>query len=91
LAGRTRGSGEVLRLEVLDVELGDALAHGLQNIFSRAWNKIRKPTTAGEITELLKGDLDQGGPPFQGKDAADWLQNANNREAGETGKLASWP
>jgi hypothetical protein len=54
-------------------------------------NKIRKPTTAGEITELLKGDLDQGGPPFQGKDAADWLQNANNREAGETGKLASWP
>jgi hypothetical protein len=67
LAGRTRGSGEVLRLEVLDVELGDALAHGLQNIFSRALNKITKPSTAGEITEILKGDPDQGDRPSKEK------------------------
>jgi hypothetical protein len=66
-AGRTRGPGEVLRLEFLDVELRDTLAHGLQNIFSRALNKIRKPTTAGEITELLNGDLDQGDRPSKKK------------------------
>jgi hypothetical protein len=30
-------------------------------------NKIRKPTTAGEITELLKGDLDQGDRPSMEK------------------------
>jgi len=45
---------------------------------SRALNKIRKPSTAGEITELLNGDLDQGDCPFQEKDVADWLQNAED-------------
>jgi hypothetical protein len=67
LVGRIRGPGEVPRLEVLDVELRDGLAHGLQNIFSRALNKIRKPTTAGEITEILKSDLDQGDRPSKEK------------------------
>jgi hypothetical protein len=45
---------------------------------SRALNKIRKPSTAGEITELLNGDLDQGDHPFQEKDVADWLQDAED-------------
>jgi hypothetical protein len=67
LVGRTRGLSEVLRLEVLEVELRDALGHGIQNIFSRALNKIRKPTTAGEIVEILKGDLDQGDRPSKEK------------------------
>ena len=45
---------------------------------SRAMNKIRKPSTAGEITELLNRDLDQGDRPFQETDVADWLQNAED-------------
>jgi hypothetical protein len=33
----------------------------------RALNKIRKPSTAEEITELLNRDLDPGDRPFQAK------------------------
>lgn len=40
---------------------------------SRALNKIKKPSTAGEITELLNRDLEQGDRPFQEKDVAEWL------------------
>jgi len=50
----------------------------LSEHISRVLNKIRKPSTAGEITELLNGDLDQGDRPFQEKDVADWLQNAED-------------
>jgi hypothetical protein len=41
-------------------------------------NKIKKPSTAGEITELLNGDLDQGDRPFEETDVADWLHNAED-------------
>lgn len=41
----------------------------------RALNKVRKPSTAGEITELLNSDLDVGDRPFRTKDVAEWLQN----------------
>jgi hypothetical protein len=44
----------------------------------RALNKIRKASTACEITELLNLDLDQGDRPFQEKDVADWLQNSEH-------------
>jgi hypothetical protein len=43
---------------------------------SRALNKIKKPSTAGEITDLLNRDLEQGDPAFQEKDVADGSQNA---------------
>ncbi len=45
----------------------------LSEHISRALNKIKKPSTAGEITELLNGDLDQGDRPFQETDIAEWL------------------
>ena len=38
----------------------------------RALNKIRKPSTAGEITELVNRDLDVEERPFQVKDVAEW-------------------
>jgi hypothetical protein len=40
----------------------------------RALNKIRKPSTAGEITELLNRDLDLEDRPFQEKDVEEWLR-----------------
>ena len=40
----------------------------------RALNEIRKPSTAGEITELLNRELDLGDRPFEAKDVAEWLQ-----------------
>jgi hypothetical protein len=45
---------------------------------SRALNKIKKPSTAGEITELLNRELDQGDRPFQERDVAEWLRNSED-------------
>ena len=44
----------------------------------RALNKIRKPSTAGEITELLNRNLDLEDRPFQAKDVAEWLRNSED-------------
>jgi len=44
----------------------------------RALNKIKRPSTAGEITELLNGDLDREDGPFQAKDVAEWLRNTED-------------
>jgi hypothetical protein len=44
----------------------------------RALNKIRKPSTAGEITELLNRDLDREDSPFQAKDVEEWLRNTKD-------------
>ena len=44
----------------------------------RALNKIRKPSTADEITELLNRDLDLEDRPFQAKDVAEWLRNTDD-------------
>jgi hypothetical protein len=44
----------------------------------RALNKIKRPSTAGEITELLNGDLDREDGPFQVKDVAEWLRNTED-------------
>ena len=45
---------------------------------SRALNKIRKPSTAEEITELLNCELDSEDRPFQAKEVAERLQNSQN-------------
>ena len=44
----------------------------------RALNEIRKPSTAGEITELLNRDLNVEDRPFQAKDVAEWLRNTED-------------
>jgi len=41
-------------------------------------NKIRKPSTPDEITELLNRDLDPEDRPFQAKDVAEWLQTTED-------------
>jgi hypothetical protein len=43
----------------------------------RALNKIRKPSTAEEIAELVNRDLDPGERPFQAREVANWLRNAH--------------
>jgi hypothetical protein len=50
----------------------------LSEHISRALNKIRKPSTAGEITDLLNRNLELEDRPFQGKDVEDWLRNAKD-------------
>ena len=44
----------------------------------RALNKIKKPSTAEEITELLNRDLGPGDRPFQAREVAAWLRNADH-------------
>ena len=48
----------------------------------RALNKIRKPSTAEEITELLNRDLGPGEQPFQAREIATWLRNASDQVMG---------
>ena len=50
-------------------------SHRLSEHILRALNQIRKPSTAGEITDLLNRDLDLGDRPFEAEDVAEWLQN----------------
>jgi hypothetical protein len=44
----------------------------------RALNKIRKPSTAEEITEVVNRELDPGDRPFQEKEISAWLRNAHD-------------
>ena len=43
-----------------------------------ALNKIKRPSTAEEITEVLNRNLDPGDPPFQVSEVSTWLRNAGN-------------
>jgi hypothetical protein len=45
----------------------------------RALNKIKKPSTAEEITELLNRDLGSDDRPFQTREVDAWLRNASAR------------
>ncbi len=58
----------------------------LDEHISRALNKIRKPSTAEEITELLNRDLELEDRPFQTKEVAEWLQST-----GDTTLTLYWP
>jgi hypothetical protein len=51
----------------------------LDEHISRALNKIKKPSTADEITDLLNRDLEPEDRPFQTKEVADWLRNTEDR------------
>ena len=48
---------------------------GLGAHITRALNKIRKPSTAEEITDLLNRELDSGDLTFRTKEVAEWLRN----------------
>ena len=52
--------------------------HRLDEHVRRALNKIRKPSTAAEIAELLNRDLEPGDRPFQPEEVAAWLRNAGD-------------
>jgi hypothetical protein len=51
----------------------------LDEHISRALNKIRKPSTAEEITELLNRDLEPEERPFQTKEVANGESSALDR------------
>lgn len=44
----------------------------------RALNKIKKPSTAEEITELLNRDLGAWDRPFETREVEAWLRNAGD-------------
>jgi len=44
----------------------------------RALNKIKRPSTAEEITELLNRDLEPEDRPFQTREVAEWLSSGGN-------------
>lgn len=48
----------------------------LDEHITRALNRIRKPSTAEEITELLNSDLGPGDRPFQTNEVTTWLRHA---------------
>ena len=50
----------------------------LDEHISRALNKIKKPSTPEEITELLNRDLEPEDRPFQTKEVAVWLRNTGD-------------
>ena len=52
--------------------------HRFGEHISRALNKIKKPSSAGEIIELLNRDLALGDHPFREKDIAEWLRNSGD-------------
>jgi len=53
--------------------------HRVDEHILRALNKIKRPSTAGEITELLNRDLGPGDRPFQTNEIVTWLRNAGDR------------
>lgn len=53
--------------------------HRLDEHILRALNKIKKPGTDEEITELLNRDLGPGDQPFQVGEVAAWLRNAEEK------------
>jgi len=53
--------------------------HRLDDHVLRALNKIRKPSTAEQITELLNRDLDPGDRPFRTREIATWLESVGDK------------
>jgi hypothetical protein len=53
-------------------------AHRLDEHMRRALNKIKKPSSAEEIAELLNRDLGPGDRPFQVKEISAWLKGASD-------------
>ena len=51
----------------------------LNESITRALNKIRKPSTVEEITDLLNRELGPGDRSFQAKEVMQWLQNAGDK------------
>ena len=45
----------------------------------RALNKIKKPSTVEEITDVLNRDLSPADQPFQTREVAGWLRNADEK------------
>ena len=48
----------------------------------RALNKIRKPSTAEEITELINRELGPEDQPLQTEEVAAWLRNSTDNVFG---------
>lgn len=45
----------------------------------RALNKIKRPTTAQEITDLLNQELSPGDQPFATKEVETWLRDGGKK------------
>jgi len=45
----------------------------------RALNKVKRPSSAEEIAEMLNRDLGAGDRPFQSEEVSGWLRNAGDK------------
>lgn len=45
----------------------------------RVLNKIKRPSTAEEITELLNQELNQGDQPFTTEEVETWLRDSSKK------------
>jgi hypothetical protein len=52
--------------------------HPLDEHILRALNKIKRPSTAEEITEVLNRDLEPEDRPFQAEEVAEGLRSSGN-------------
>jgi hypothetical protein len=70
-----------MRVQVRELEMGQFpnADRRLDEHVLRALNKIRKPSTAEEITDLLNRDLGPGDRPFQTEEIAIWVRNAGDK------------
>ena len=72
-------SSQQTQLQVREPEMGQVpnADRRLDEHVLRALNKIRKPSTAEEITESLNRDLGPRDRPFQAREVANWLRHAD--------------
>ncbi len=57
---------------------GPKASRRLDDHMLRALNKIKRPSTAEEITESLNRDLGPGDRPFETREVASWLRGAHD-------------
>ena len=50
----------------------------LEGYIMRALNKVKRPSTAEELADLLNRELDSGDQTYQTKDIAEWLRNSKD-------------
>ncbi len=65
-------------IQDLQMPRGTNASGRLDEHMHRALNKIKKPSTAEEITDMLNRDLGRGDHPFDARQVTAWLRDATD-------------
>jgi len=71
-------SQSIHHIQELQMGRGPKASRRLDDHMLRALNKIKRPSTAEEITESLNRDLGPGDRPFETREVASWLRGAHD-------------